>query len=149
MSPKYLCSLLNKTKKMLRLILPLFFIYGNFFMESSYCQETSCFLPKIQSTESNGIILLEAKLINLNNQTEKNLSYKFTVKKTGKSGTSNSAQSGNFSIAELDSVTLSKVSIQVQPGDVCTGNLKIFQNKQFILEKNEKFITPVKRTNHL
>lgn len=118
-------------------------------MENSYCQDTSCFLPKIQRTESNGIILLEPQLINLNNRTEKNLSYKFTVKKTGKSGTSNSVQSGNFLIAELDSLTLSKISIQVIPGDACTGNLLIFQNNQLIIEKNEKFIIPVKQTKHL
>lgn len=134
---------------MSRLILPLFFIYGVFFIKNSSSQETLRFLPKIQTTKSNGIVLIEPQLINLTNQAVKNLSYKFTVEKTGKTGTSKSIQSGNFSIAEDDSITLSKVSLKVSPNDAYTTSLKIFQNKQLILEKNEKFITPVKRTNHL
>ena len=149
MSPNYLCSLHFKMLKMSRLIYPLFFIYGIFFIKSSLCQEVTRFLPKIQTTENNGIILLEAQLINLGSQPAKNLSYKFTVEKEGKSGTSNSIQSGNFSIAENDSITLSTVSLKVLPKDVYSTSLKIFQNKLLILEKNEKFITPVKRTKNL
>lgn len=150
MSPNYnLCSLLFKTLKMSRLILPLFFVYGIFFIKTSYCQETSRFLTKIQTIESNGIIIIEPQLINLTNQPAKNLTYNFTVEKTGKSGTSSSTQSGNFSIAEHDSTILSKVSLKVFPRDTYTTSLKIFQNKQLILEKSEKFITPVKRTNQL
>jgi len=135
---------------MLRLILPLFFIYGFFFIKNSYCQENiPPFLPKIQTTKNNGIIVIEPQIINLNNQPVKNLSYKFTVEKKGESGTTNSSQSGNFSIAGKESITLSKVSLKVLPKDVYSTSLKIFQNKLLILEKNEKFITPVKRTKNL
>jgi hypothetical protein len=133
---------------MIRLLILLFLSTGIFTLKNSFCQGSANFLPGIHITEKNGNYLFEPYVINLTENTIENLSYKFILKKTGESGTSNSNQSGNFSIAPKDSLSLSTISVNGTPGDNCISHLKLFKNSLLVAEKTEQFTFPVTNNRH-
>lgn len=132
---------------MLRPFILFFIIAGIFITENSFCQGSPSFLPGIHIIEKKSHLIFEPYIINLTKDNIHHLSYDFTVKKTGSSGTSSNKQSGRFSIAPEDSLNLSKVRIQSFPGDKYTSHFRLFEKNKLINEKIKEFTSPVNNLN--
>ena len=128
---------------MIRTLILLFLFTGISISKNSFCQGPYNFLPGIHLTEKNGNYIFESYVINLSEINIHNLSYSFTLHKNGKSGTNTSKQSGSFSIAPKDSLSLSKISVNGSPGDNCMTQLKLFKDSMLVAEETKHFRFPV------
>ena len=59
---------------------------------------------------------------------QQTITYKLTTERTGKSGTSQTSQSGEHFVEPADTVELSRTSVNVEPEDCYTLTLDVFKN---------------------
>ncbi|NEM97061.1 curli-like amyloid fiber formation chaperone CsgH [Pontibacter burrus] len=90
---------------------------------------------RIETTMQDGKLKISNVFEN-NSPEEVSFTYKFQCKRKGRSGTSVSSQSGKFTAAPGQTVTLSRSAVSVSPSDNYSLTLDVFENGKPVATAN-------------
>ncbi len=88
----------------------------------------------LDTETDNSLLKIQGKFINKTTEAM-NVTYKLTTERTGKSGTSATTQSGEHTAEPGDTLSLSRVSVNITPDDCYTLTLEVFSNDELIAEE--------------
>ena len=114
---------------MILLLIPL--LSKVFTMQTQQAPATHLYDARIETEKVNGKLLIRNVFENKSQNTV-DLYYKFKCKREGRSGSSANSQSGSFTAAPGETVTLSKTAVSVAPSDAYTIDLEVYSNAKTI-----------------
>jgi len=114
---------------MILLLIPLLSMV--FSLQMQQAPTSQLYDARIETDKVNGKLLIRNVFENKSQKTV-DLYYKFKCKRQGRSGSSVNSQSGSFTAAPGEIVTLSKTAVSVAPSDAYTINLEVFSNSKTI-----------------